>query len=400
MRCDVRPEPGEDRRPEWARRRGGRPPPPAALAVLIALVQVVGTTIAARDQPGALDLLGYALLAAGGLALGFRDRHRVVTLAVVGAATIAYTALDYPGGPTFVALIIAGVGAVKAGQRYPVWAVTAAGYAAWVLLTAPPLRLALVLAAWTAGLLLVAEMMRVGEQQQAQQAAVRREQARARAEQQRRQASEERLRIAQELHDVLGHHLSLINVQAGVGLHLMDSQPEQARAALGTIKQASAEALREVRAVLASLHPTGQAAPRTPAPGLDRLDELTVDAGLPVATSVVGPARPLPAELDRAAYRIVQEALTNVRRHAGTGATARVVVEYGEEELVLEIDDDGGAAAPAAGPVAEGTGIGGMRERAAALGGSLFAGPRAVERAGEAGGGFRVVARLPLVAER
>jgi signal transduction histidine kinase len=383
------PPPGWPGPAEWDRRRSGRRDHPAGLAVFITLVQVIGTTFAARNDPDGLDLFGYALLVASGLALAARWRWPVPTLAVVGAATIAYTALDYPGGPTFVALIIAGIVAVKAGHRYPVWAFTAAGYAAWWWLTEPAGSQAIRLAAWTAGLLVVGELARVGAQQQAQAAQVRAERARARAEQQRRQASEERLRIAQELHDVLGHHLSLINVQAGVGLHLMDSQPEQARAALGTIKQASAEALREVRSVLASLHEAGQAAPRTPAPGLNRLDELTVDAGLPVHTSTAGAPRPLPAAVDRAAYRIVREALTNVRRHAGAGAAAMVVVEYRREELVVRVDDDGGEAAPAGEPVAEGTGIGGMRERAAALGGTLAAGPGP-------GGGFRVEARLPV----
>lgn len=351
-------------------------------------MQVIGTTFAARNQPADLDLWGYALLGASGLALAGGRRWPVPTLAFIGAVTVAYTALGYPGGPTFVALIIIGIWAVKAGHRYAVWALVAAGYAAWVLLTAPTLNQALVLAGWLAGLLLVAELARVGEQQRAQAAQVRAERARVRAEQQRRTASEERLRIAQELHDVIGHHLSLINVQAGVGLHLMDNRPEHAREALGAIKQASAEALREVRSVLATLRAADEAAPRTPAPGLERLAELTGDAGLPVQSAVVGTVRPLPPEVDRAAYRIVREALTNVRRHAGAGATATVVVEYGAKELVVRVDDDGGGATPAA-PVNEGTGIDGMRERAQALGGSLTAGPGPEQ-------GFRVEARLPV----
>lgn len=358
-------------------------------------MQVLGTTLAARGESATLDPLGYALLAAGGLALAARRRWPVATAAATVATTVLYAGLDYPNGPSFVALIIAGMGAVKAGHRYPMWGIAAGGYAGWFALTEPTLRQAAVLAAWVVGGLLVAEWSRVGAQHRAQLAQVRAERARATEEQQRRQASEERLRIAQELHDVLGHHLSLINVQAGVGLHLMDSRPEQARAALGTIKQASAEALREVRSVLAALNPAGQPPPRTPAAGLDRLAALTVDAGLPIRTSIVGTARPLPPELDRAAYRIVQEALTNVRRHAGAGATAEVVVDYRQDELVVTVTDDGGAAAPGTGAVAEGNGIGGMRERAAALGGSLTAGPRP---AGQ-GGGFRVMARLPLPTE-
>jgi signal transduction histidine kinase len=374
----------DTRRRHW----NDRQPPAAALAIVIALVQTIGTTIAARGEPGRLDLLGYALLAASALALAGRREHPVPTVLFATAATTAYTVLDYPSGPTFVALIIAAIDAVKARQRFPTWGVLGAGYAAWVLLEEPTLRRALLLAAWGVGLLVVAELARVGAQYRDQAAQVWAERERTRQEQQRRQASEERLRIAQELHDVLGHHLSLINVQAGVGLHLMESQPDQARAALGAIKQASAEALREVRAVLASLSPEGEAAPRTPAPGLDRLADLTDHAGLPVLTAVKGAARPLPAELDRAAYRIVQEALTNVRRHAGAGATAAVTIEYREDELVVSVVDDGAGAEP----VAEGTGIGGMRERAAAVGGTVTAGPRSPR----GGRGFSVLARLPL----
>jgi signal transduction histidine kinase len=207
--------------------------------------------------------------------------------------------------------------------------------------------------------------------------------ARARAEQQRRQASEERLRIAQELHDVLGHHLSLINVQAGVGLHLMDEQPEQARTALVAIKDASAEALREVRSVLGILRSEDESAPRTPAPSLANLPALVEDAG--ATASVHGAARELPAEVDRAAYRIAQEALTNVRRHAGTGATAQVVIGYEPDALTVRVQDDG-VGGP---PVEDGNGIAGMRARAAALGGTLSAGPAD-------GGGYLVEARLPL----
>lgn len=363
------------------------------LPLAIALVQTIGTTLAARGQPESLDPLGYLLLAASGLALTARHRHRLPTFAVTGLLTGAYQLLDYPGGPTFVAVIIAGIGAVKAGHRYPVWVLTAAGYGAWLAIERPTLAQAAILAAWLVGLLLVAEWARGVAMHRARAVQVQQERARALAEQQRRQASEQRLRIAQELHDVLGHHLSLINVQAGVGLHLMDSQPAQARAALSAIKQASAEALQEVRSVLAALHPAEESAPRSPAPRLAELADLTTDAGLTVRTSVVGQPRELPAQVDRAAYRIIQEALTNVRRHAGAGAAATVVIEYREEELVIQVEDDGGEAPAIAEPVTVGGGIGGMRERAAALGGELTAGPLA-------GGGFRVSARLPAPPEQ
>jgi signal transduction histidine kinase len=130
---------------------------------------------------------------------------------------------------------------------------------------------------------------------------------------------------------------------------------------------------------------TDRAAPRAPAPGLDRLDELTVDAGLPVQVTVLGTARPLPAGPDLAAYRIVQEALTNVRRHAGPAATAALTLDYRPDELIVQIDDTGAGGLPDA----EGNGISGMRTRATTLEGTLTAGPRP-------DGGWRVRATLPL----
>jgi signal transduction histidine kinase len=214
---------------------------------------------------------------------------------------------------------------------------------------------------------------------------------RTRAEEARRRAGEERMRIARELHDVLAHNISLINVQAGVALHLMDEQPGQSRSALQAIKQASNDALGELRSVLDVLRQGEEAPPRAPASGLAHLDSLVAGAGatgLTVRTEVEGTPRPLPAGTDLAAYRIVQESLTNVTRHAGP-ASATVLVRYGQDNLTVQVDDDG------TGPLATrtngpgGTGIRGMRERVAALGGELSAGPRP-------GGGFRVLARLPL----
>jgi signal transduction histidine kinase len=212
---------------------------------------------------------------------------------------------------------------------------------------------------------------------------------RTRAEETRRRAGEERMRIARELHDVLAHNISLINVQAGVALHLMDEQPGQSRSALVAIKQASNDALGELRSVLDVLRQGDEAEPRSPASGLAQLDRLVAGAGatgLAVRTRVEGRPRPLPAGTDLAAFRIVQEALTNVTRHAGP-ATATVLVGYGEEELTVQVGDDGRG--PASNGAGQGNGIRGMRERAAALGGELTTGPRP-------GGGFRVLARLPL----
>jgi signal transduction histidine kinase len=253
--------------------------------------------------------------------------------------------------------------------------------------TRPELREILLTAIGGGLVVVLAAASKVRGEHFAEMAKLRAEQARSKAEQERRQASEERLRIARELHDVLGHHLSLISVQANVGLHLMDSRPEQAREALTAIRSASAEALREVRSVLGVLRPDEEEAPRQPALGLDRLTDLTAAAGIPVATRVVGPARPVPAEVDRAAYRIVQEALTNVRRHAGDGASAEITVAYDPGALTITVENDG-AALDTVALDGGGSGIAGMRARAEALGGTLTAAPRA-------DGGFRVTALLP-----
>jgi signal transduction histidine kinase len=212
---------------------------------------------------------------------------------------------------------------------------------------------------------------------------------RSRAEEARRRAGEERMRIARELHDVLAHNISLINVQAGVALHLMDEQPGQSRSALQAIKQASNDALGELRSVLDVLRQGDEAPPRAPASGLAHLDSLVAGAGatgLEVRTRIEGTPRPLPAGTDLAAYRIVQESLTNVTRHAGP-ASATVLVRYGRDHLTVQVDDDGRGPAATNGP--SGNGIRGMRERVGALGGQLTTGPRP-------GGGFRVLAHLPL----
>ena len=374
---------------------GPRPPRDGpVLGVLTAAAQVVGTLIAAQGQPAKLSLLGYALLIVSGLALAFRHTHSTGSLVIIAAATTAYHLQDYPRGPTVLALAIAAVVAVRAGHHHLVWVNAVLWYVVYVVFAAATIGHDLVVAAWIVGFGLLAEGL------VALVRTIRRlwaEQERLQQEQKLRKAGEERLLIAQELHDVLGHHLSLINVRAGVGLHLMDRQPDQARAALDTIKQASAEALREVQSVINALNPAGRAAPLAPAPGLGQLDGLTGDAGLPVHTAITGEPRPLPPEIDLAAYRIVQEALTNVRRHAGPGATAAIALDYRLEELMVQVEDDGGAqrrpdrdAESVAAPV-DGNGIGGMRERARVLGGSLTAQPRP-------GGGWQVRALLPLPA--
>jgi signal transduction histidine kinase len=219
---------------------------------------------------------------------------------------------------------------------------------------------------------------------------------RTREEEARRQVDAERLRIARDLHDVLAHGIATINVQAGVAAHVLHDRPEHAEQALRTIKDTSREALRELRDILGVLRQAEESEPRVPTPGLGQLDALvvsTIDAGLPTRVAISGERRPLPATVDLAAYRIVQECLTNVLRHAGE-TCALVEISYADELVTITVEDDGDRQAPKRAangrdPSRAGHGITGMSERARALGGELEAGPRAR-------GGFRVRARLPI----
>jgi signal transduction histidine kinase len=373
-------------RAPWARigepRRYGRHG--GGLATLVSLVQVIGAEAAARDYPDwdALTYPGAALLLTGSVALFWRRQAPLPVLAIALGSTIAYALSGYPHGPFFLAATAAYFAAVAAGRRYPALVLAFCGVATYIACgwwfadalgvparSAVSPRNAVEAVVWLVLCLVAGEFARVQRGQLAEMARMRAEQRRTQEEQERRQASEERLRIARELHDVLGHHLSLINVQAGVGLHLMDQQPEQAREALTVIKSASAEALREVRSVLAALRPAEEEAPRAPAPGLARLAELTSGAGLSVETTVTGAPRPLPAEVDRAAFRIVQEALTNVRRHAGPGATATVAVAYQPRQVAVSIVDDGVGQAPSGG-VESGAGGSGLASGVGHAGGT------------------------------
>jgi signal transduction histidine kinase len=221
---------------------------------------------------------------------------------------------------------------------------------------------------------------------------------RAREELARRAVTEERLRLARELHDVVAHAMSVITVQSGVGAHVADSRPEEVGKALAAIEATSRAALTELRRLLGVLRQDGEPqANLTPVPGLANLEGLLAElakAGLAVRLRVEGRPSPLPAGLDLSAYRIVQEALTNVVKHAGP-ATAQVMICYRDHEVAVEVIDDGRGVGAVAGDGRRRTGHGliGMRERVAAFGGDLEVGPRP-------GGGFRVAARLPLAAER
>jgi signal transduction histidine kinase len=365
------------------------------LAVVVAALQVAGTYGAARHYHGGTtpSPVEYAVVATAGLALAARRRFPVAVLAVTGALSAGYWALASLPSPVFLCDIVALVTVVLARERLAAVLALVAYYAGYQWLpvltgarTAPSPLAAVLAAAGLAVLLGAAELLRLRRQHAA---AI----ARSRGDQARRQASEERLRIARDLHDVVAHNISVINVQANTALHLIDRQPERAAAALTAIHEVSKQALAELRSVLGVLREDGTGAPRTPSPGLDHLGDLAgsaASAGLSVRIERDGAPRPLPAEVDVAAYRIVQEALTNSARHSA-GHAATVYVRYSDDDVLVQVDDEGagGAGTVRPGVTGSGNGIAGMTERARALGGSLRAAPRP-------GGGFRVRARLPL----
>ena len=310
--------------------RGG--PPPVAVAVVVAVVQVIGSVGAARWDHASLTPFAVALLLVGPAAIAGLRRWPLAPVAVSIAAAVTYASLDFPIGPIFVAPVAA-LWLEFIRSRLDRWA------------------------------------------------AMRREQALARD----KQATEERVAIARELHDVIGHSLSLINVHAGVALHLLEGHPENARPALTTIKAVSHDALEEVRLVLDTLRGPGNTATRAPAPTLGDVDALIAQSEQDTTRfdlGVDGIRGHIPVAVDAAGYRVVQEAMTNVRRHA-QAAHAHVKIGYEAASVSIHVTDDGrGSSAP------EGSGLVGMRERVGALGGTFHAGSRS-------GPGFEVFAQIP-----
>jgi signal transduction histidine kinase len=357
------------------------------------LIQVGVTLLAARHQPERRDsdIFGVALLALGVLALPLRRRQPVAVLAITYGATLTYWAANYGRGPVFYSIIVALAQVVMLGRRRVAIMAIVAGFIGfpwlgWALDTteAPEPGSIIALGAWLVTLLTVMELVRSRRERA-------REVARSRIEALQRKASDERLRIAQEIHDSVAHNISLINIHAGVALHLFDERPQQARDALATIKQSSKEALVELRSILGVLRRADEDAPRAPTPSLAQLDELVARsnaAGLDVRVDIDGDVDHLPRNVDVAAYRIIQESLTNVARHADRpDAIVRVRTVGGG--LDVEVLDEGSGSQRSIDLPSGGNGIAGMRERATALGGTFEAGPRA-------GRGFAVRARLPI----
>jgi len=355
-----------------------------AIAVGVAATLLVAG-LSAQHPVTNLDPLGYALLTGGGLALVARRWAPVTVLAVTGLCALGYQAVgfDVPA----VAYLFAVYAAVRAGHRV----VTVAGSV--IMLAALPLAALASLHdmseafAQARGALEIAWLIAAGAAGEALRQAERRadEAERTREETARRRANEERLHIARELHDSLTHQISVIKVQAEVAVHLAKKRGEQVPDALLAIREAGREAARELRATLEALRDDDKNPPR----GLDNVPELVRrarTAGLDAKLTIEGHRSDVPAAVDRTGYRIVQESLTNIARHAAA-ATASVRIDYRPDALVIRVDDDGTATSDTA-PV-PGVGLLGMGERVTALGGHLRAAPRSE-------GGFTVHAELPV----
>jgi signal transduction histidine kinase len=368
---------------------------------IVAAVQFVGVPLAAHHESAGttLPLGAWLLLIAGVAVLPWRHQHPVAVLAATFATTAVYVGLGYREGPIWAPLIVALAQCLITDHRRAAVVSLVAGvlYFPWqkdVLHggSAPSWGEVLGLAAWLITLAAVIELVRVRRDQN-------REAARMATESLQRRAAEERVRIARDLHDAVAHRMSLINIQAGVALHLMDQPgaappPEQIHDALATIKASSKDALVELRSILGVLRDVDEDAPRAPSPSLGRIDELVEQAslsGVHVDLTVDGDLRDLPLNVDLAAYRILQESLTNVARHA-EGAQAHVAIRADAATLSLDVVDDGPVAAEGVRVGAMpsgGNGIVGMRERAASVGGALQAEPRPMR-------GFAVHAELPI----
>jgi signal transduction histidine kinase len=321
---------------------------------------------------------GITLALSGGLVLAlFAINHRAGAVAVIAPATALFSLALKRGRVHMTIAVVASVAAVVVADTF------LAGHHTITLQTAAHVALVAVP-------LLAAEALR-NRRSYIQLLLERLEQAeRTREEEAERRAEQERLRIARELHDVVAHTLTTINVQAGVAAHLLGDNPSNAEAALATIQDASHDALEELRAILGVLRePDGAIAPLQPAPGLDELEQLIEQArgdGVEVALKreSTRPER-VPEAVQLAAFRIVQESLTNARRHA-PGASVRVGLSFEPERLLVEIVNDRGSGAGGNGD-GRGVGILGMSERATAIGGLL--------EAKASGDGFRVLANLP-----
>ena len=370
---------------------GFRGPPTAVLIAVTAVIQLVGTSFAAAHQISQrpLDALAYMLLLAGPALLSLRRKAPGPMAAGAALATGTYFAAGYPGGPIWLSLVVALFIAVRSRARWWAWGAVG-GLALLFLVTALSMGGLADTARAGAGVAWLVIVVMMGELL-ASRAGRRAERRRSELEAEQRRRNEERLVLARDIHDVVAHSLSMINVQASVALHLArkDPDPEQMRQALEAIKSGSKDALAEVRDVLAVLR---QDAPRAPAQRLDQLPELLARAeqgGLRVRLdNRAGQLPELAAPVESTAYRVVQEAVTNIVRHAHANQ-AWVGISVTAATLEVTVEDDG----VGLGNAPEGNGLRGMRERIDSLDGELAVGTR--EPAGT-----RVHARIPLPADR
>ncbi|MFF0083093.1 sensor histidine kinase [Streptomyces canus] len=366
-------------------------------AVLFVL-SVVAASIPPHQHQFVLRWPTVVLAAVGCSSLVWRRRHPFGVLAVTIGCGMAIQLLGVRDSPLVTSPVLVSVYnvAVRTNRRtaWSMAAVSAAVLAGAAVAGAPaswldPDKVAVL--AWTALPAAVGDGVR---SRRAYVAAVeeRAEHAeRTREQEAERRVAAERVRIARDLHDIVAHHIALINAQAGVAVHLVDRRPEQILTALQDIRDTSRSALDELRVTVGLLRQSDDpVAPRHPMPGLAQVPTLLASferAGLAVSHDLRGTAEPLEPAVDLAAYRIVQESLTNVRKHAGADH-ARLFLHYQRERLTITVEDDGSAGPRHPRPGA-GHGLIGMRERAATIGGRLYAGPRAE-------GGFTVTAELPL----
>jgi signal transduction histidine kinase len=362
-------------------------------AAITAFLVLASAHIAPGRHDHALGVLGYALVVSAGASLGFVRRHPWPVTVFLAADLAAYLFGRYAGGPVFVtswvALFFLGGHARRRDAFVAAGALSAVVVGAGVLAGRSEPLLHLVFVGWSGAAVFLGDALRGRRQHLADVQERARELARRREADTARRLAEERLRIARDLHDSVAHAMATINVQAGAAAHVVDRRPEAARDALRAIQRSSADVLDELSALLGLLRNGAAAdAERAPVPGLDRVGELLESArqaGLDVGLEVDGPLDAVPPTVATAAYRVVQESLTNVVRHShATGARVHVAAAD-DGGLRVDVEDAGPAKHDATGT---GMGLVGMRERVDATGGTLVAAPRP-------DGGFRVTATWP-----
>jgi signal transduction histidine kinase len=393
----------------WRRHRAGnvrfvatlRKPPVWAVDLalgIVALLTGIASTSASHANDvvyASRDALAYTLIALSSLPIVLRTRFPISVLVVTGASLVVLSAADYNEGalPAWLLVTAATVGARHDLRRVAAAATYILGLLLFLLavqhnrdftFTTFAIQLALFSTAFAVGTTLRSRRLRA-EALEERAAALEA----TRAEEAKRAVADERLHIAQELHDVLAHTLSVIAVQAGTGAHVIDTEPSEARRALETIAETSRSSLVELRQLLGVLRSDEKEKSYVPAPRLADLDRLAADitaAGVPVQIAVDGSPNGITPGVELVAYRIVQEALTNVLKHAGPAA-ANVRLDYRPGGLDIEVIDNGRGGGARNGKPA-GHGLIGMQERVAMYGGNLQTAPAP-------GGGFRVVAHLP-----